>query len=66
VNRYLGYRAATELAAAPDYSVQPEQPGKRDRQPVAIAPQVNAPVAEADPLKAALARLGRAVARRGF
>ena len=64
VNRYLGYRATTELAATPDYSVQPEPVGKRDRQPVAATPQAGA--AEDDPLKAALARLGQAVASRGF
>jgi hypothetical protein len=64
VNRYLGYRATTELAATPDYSVAPEPVGKRDRQPVAVPPQAGA--AEDDPLKAALARLGQAVAYRGF
>jgi hypothetical protein len=64
VNRYLGYRATTELAAAPDYSARPEPVGKRDPQPMAVTPQAG--TAEDDPLKAALARLGQAVARRGF
>ena len=59
VNGYLGYRAATELSAAPDYSVAPEgrlRPGARV---VAAGPE-----ATADPLSAALERLGRAVAAR--
>jgi hypothetical protein len=64
VNRYLGYRATTDLTATPDYSARPEPTGKRDRQPVTESPQPGA--AEDDPLKAALARLGQAVARRGF
>jgi hypothetical protein len=64
VNRYLGYRAATDLTAAPDYSVPPAPVRKRDRQPVAETPPAAA--AEGDPLKAALARLGQAVASRGF
>jgi hypothetical protein len=64
VNRYLGYRAATELAATPDYAAALEQDGK------APAPRPPAAAVSAasgdDPLKAALARLGRAVATRGF
>jgi hypothetical protein len=70
VNRYLGFRAATELTAAPDYTVAPEQQGRRGRQAqaAAVAPRASAgeAVAAADPLKAALTRLGEAVARRGF
>src|SRR5262245_13480388 len=65
VNRYLGYRAATELTAAPACTMTPE----RDAKPGAAA----APVAEgeaagtaSDPLRAALTRLGRAVTARGF
>ena len=65
VNRYLGYRAATELTATPDYSAAPEPERKRDRR--AAAPRGDAQAVEGgDPLKAALARLGEAVARRGF
>jgi hypothetical protein len=62
VNRYLGYRATTELSATPDYALAPEQKPRS----VAPAPQVAAPDAGGDPLKVALARLGKAVARRGF
>ena len=64
VNRYLGYRAATELTAAPDYAVAPDIK-ERKRQAVS-PPQPDAPVASADPLVGALARLGRAVAARGY
>ncbi len=64
VNRYLGYRAATELAAAPDYTITPEP---AERAPAAVPSVRTTPAAAADdPLKAALARLGRAVAARGF
>jgi hypothetical protein len=71
VNRYLGYRATTELAATPDYSVQPEQQPARRRTPVPETPvpgdDAAGPGAPADdPLKAALARLGRSVSARGF
>jgi hypothetical protein len=58
VNGYLGYRAATELAATPDYAMPPQAP-----RPAAKAAAA-APAAGADPLSAALARLGRAVAGR--
>jgi hypothetical protein len=62
VNRYLGYRAATEMTATPDYAVAPEEPRKR-----AIAPsQPGASAPAGDPLKAALAKLGESVARRGY
>jgi|RhiMetdeSRZDD1v2_1073273.scaffolds.fasta_scaffold62281_4 hypothetical protein len=63
VNRYLGYRAATELAATPDYSVGPEEVR---RPATAVAPQAGEAAPTDDPLKAALARLGQGVARRGF
>jgi hypothetical protein len=67
VNRYLGYRAATELTAAPDYTAAPEPDGDRGRQAAAVAPLAAAQTMEEDdPLRAALARLGDAVARRGF
>jgi hypothetical protein len=69
VNRYLGYRAATELTATPDYSVAPQPDGTRDRRPQAGERGVDAPEdasADADALRAALGRLGRAVARRGL
>ncbi|MGH8429659.1 MAG: hypothetical protein ACREUF_04560, partial [Solimonas sp.] len=66
INRYLGYRAATELTARPDYSAAPEEDGKRGRQVAAVAPQARAPDGMDDPLKAALAKLGQGVARRGF
>jgi hypothetical protein len=59
VNGYLGYRAATELAAAPDYGAAPGN--RRSAAKGAVAPR---PEAGADPLGAALARLGRAVAAR--
>jgi hypothetical protein len=62
VNRYLGYRAATEVTATPDYSVAPED----RRQPARIVPEPAGAAPGADPLKAALAKLGEAVARRGF
>jgi hypothetical protein len=62
VNRYLGYRAATEVAATPDYSAAPEVP----RRPSRVAPHTSEPAPTGDPLKAALAKLGRGVARRGF
>jgi hypothetical protein len=65
VNRYLGYRAATELTAAPDYAAAPRD--TRDRKQAAISPQpeeVGAP--SGDPLEGELARLGRAVAARGY
>jgi len=58
VNGYLGYRAATELAASPDYTIAPE-----DRKPAAKRAAC-APDAASDPLTAALAKLGRAVAER--
>ncbi len=63
VNRYLGYRAATEVAATPDYSVALEE--RRKPTPV-VAPQPRDAAAADDPLKAALAKLGQSVARRGF
>ncbi|HXE85600.1 MAG TPA: DciA family protein [Hyphomicrobiaceae bacterium] len=63
VNRYLGYRAATEVTATPDYSVGPEVP----RKPAATAaPQAGEHGSAVDPLKAALSKLGQGVARRGF
>jgi hypothetical protein len=74
VNRYLGYRAASELAAVPDYTLAAERQGGNE--PAAAAPPTlrddapasdGAPHAAAvDPLKAALARLGRRVAARGY
>jgi hypothetical protein len=66
VNRYLGYRAATELTAAPDYSVAPELERKRDRRSATVVSQGDAQDTSADPLTAALGRLGAAVAQRGF
>jgi hypothetical protein len=65
VNRYLGYRAATEVTAVPDYSVAPE-PERKQGSLRMDASQAPARPREADPLKAALAQLGSAVARRGF
>jgi hypothetical protein len=62
VNRYLGYRAATELTAAPDYTLVP-QPHAR---PAARVQPDRAPASADDPLKAALSRLAHGVARRGF
>jgi hypothetical protein len=63
VNRYLGYRAATEVTATPDYSVGPEEP----RKPAAtVALHAGEAAPAGDPLKAALARLGQGVARRGY
>ncbi len=59
VNGYLGYRAATELAAAPDYAMAPDAP-----RPAAPKAAATAPEAGADPLSAALARLGRSLAGR--
>jgi len=63
VNRYLGYRAATELVATPDYDVAPEhRPHRR-----AAAPRNDTPAAAGtDPLKTALARLRQGVAARGY
>jgi len=58
VNGYLGYRAASELAATPDYSVPPEH-----HRPAPGAAK-SEPKADTDPLSAALARLGKAVAAR--
>ena len=66
VNRYLGYRATTELTATPDYSVSPEPAARRDRRPRAAAPPPGAPDPKEDPLKAAVARLAESVAQRGF
>jgi hypothetical protein len=66
VNRYLGYRAATEMTATPDYAVAPEEDGKRGRQVAVVTSQAGAPDGVDDPLKAALAKLGQGVARRGF
>jgi hypothetical protein len=63
VNRYLGYRAATEVAATPDYAISPEVPRKRA---TAVDPQTSEVVPADDPLEAALAKLGQGVARRGF
>jgi hypothetical protein len=59
VNGYLGYRAATELTAAPDYAHAPEASRPVDRKAAAASP----PAVE-DGLSAALARLGRSVAGR--
>ena len=59
VNGYLGYRAATELTAAPDYSAAP---GDRHRPAARIT--AAGPETAADPLSAALERLGRSVAAR--
>lgn len=59
LNGYLGYRAATELAAAPDYSAAPEG----QRRPGAGV-DITGPETATDPLSAALERLGRAVAAR--
>jgi hypothetical protein len=64
VNRYLGYRAATELAAAPDYAVAPKPAGSPPAA-VSLVPTPRGPAAD-NPLRAALARLGQAVAARGF
>jgi len=52
----------------PDYSVAPGPDARRDRRPpVAEAvDEAEEGVGSAEPLKAALARLGRAVARRGY
>lgn len=65
VNRYLGYRAATELTATPDYSIAPEGSERRAAPSRQAAPDEPEAATE-DPLKAALARLGRHVAARGF
>jgi hypothetical protein len=62
VNRYLGYRATTEVTATPDYSAAPEEP----RKAATAAPQPGHPTPSDDPLRAALARLGQGVVRRGF
>jgi hypothetical protein len=59
LNGYLGYRAATELAAAPDYSAAPEGRRRPDARVDTARPE-----AAADPLSAALERLGRSVAAR--
>ena len=59
LNGYLGYRAATELSAAADYSVALEGRRSPDARVVTAGPE-----AAADPLSAALERLGRAVAAR--
>jgi hypothetical protein len=72
VNRYLGYRAATELSAAPDYTIGPEGLEERRGRRRAKAPPPVAAAGDgeadspADPLKAALSRLGAAVAQRGY
>jgi hypothetical protein len=66
VNRYLGYRAATELTAAPDYAVAPEQRGSAASATAAALRDSVPETADADPLQAALARMRRAVAARGF
>ena len=63
VNRYLGYRAATELTATPDYTVAPE---RKVRSAEPARPVTVPSPAPGDPLQAALARLGRAVGARGF
>jgi hypothetical protein len=60
VNGYLGYRAATELAAQPDYAAAP----RGQRPAAAHPPPAHELEAEADPLAAALARLGEAIAAR--
>jgi hypothetical protein len=65
VNRYLGYRAATEVTSAPDYSVAPEERREHARQARAV-PQPADTAPGADPLEAALAKLGQSVARRGL
>jgi len=64
VNGYLGYRAATELAAAADYAhaPAPAPAGPRPGAEAAAAPVP--PEAGADALSAALERLGRSVAGR--
>jgi hypothetical protein len=69
VNRYLGYRAATELAATPDYAAAPDRNRKQEHgaQPArSAAPNDAQTAADDDPLRAALARLGRGVAARGY
>jgi hypothetical protein len=60
VNGYLGYRAATELAAAPDYTHATEA----RRRGAKSAAAWRAPEAGADPLAAALVRLGKSIAGR--
>jgi hypothetical protein len=62
VNRYLGYRAATEVTATPDYTAASQEP----RKPATAARPLSEPATAEDPLKAALARLGEGVARRGY
>ncbi len=57
VNGYLGYRAATELAAAPDYSRVARSAGARGRG--RLVTRAGAAGRAADPLAAALARLGQ-------
>src|SRR5262245_31779759 len=67
VNRYLGFCAATELTATPDYEgAEPEKPGKAASALAAAVRDGTPEPADADPLKAALARMRRAVAARGF
>jgi hypothetical protein len=66
VNRYLGYRAATELAATPDYTAAPEERGRAATVPAAALHPGTPEPPGADPLKVALGRMGRAVAARGF
>jgi hypothetical protein len=66
VNRYLGYRAATELTAMPDYSAAPEPMAKSARRAPPATHEAREASAGADPLKAALERLGASVAQRGF
>jgi hypothetical protein len=63
VNRYLGYRAATELTAAPDYTLAAQPHAKSA---AAGSRPDRPPPPTGDPLEAALSRLGQAVARRGF
>jgi hypothetical protein len=68
VNGYLGYRAATELSAQPDYGAAAGRDAHRHRPGAATgaegAAAAAAPPASADPLSAALERLGRSVAGR--
>jgi hypothetical protein len=65
VNGYLGYRAATELTAAPDYGrPAPEAASRPGEKKGAGAAAAGPPQAGADPLAAALERLGKSVAGR--
>ncbi|MBO0764162.1 MAG: DUF721 domain-containing protein [Hyphomicrobiaceae bacterium] len=66
VNRYLGYRATTELVAAPDYTVAPEPDRKTNAAAPAALRNLPPTADDDDPLKAALARLGRGVAGRDY